>query len=102
MKFTHPLTFTFIICRAAQIPAGLKSYAAQTKSPNVSHYVLWLFYFYFCFLRGGRDSFSLVAMAWKGIAPGDTVDINTALQKGLKSTLVHHGLALKFVKLPKP
>lgn len=39
----------------------------------------------------------MVATAGEGIAPGDIVDITTTLPKGLKSILVHHGLALKFV-----
>jgi len=41
-------------------------------------------------------------MAGEVIAPGDIVDIDTALQKGLEISLIHLGLALEFTKLPKP
>lgn len=41
-------------------------------------------------------------MAGEVIAPGDIVDIDTVLQKGLETSLVHLGLALEFTKLPKP
>ncbi|XP_055101013.1 small ribosomal subunit protein eS12-like [Symphalangus syndactylus] len=41
-------------------------------------------------------------MAKEGIAAGGVMDINTALQKVLKTTLIHNGLARGICKAAKP
>lgn len=84
------------------MPAGLKSFAAETKKPKSLPLRLTAILLRFYFLRCRKDSFSPVAMAREVIAPGDIVDIDTALQKGLETSFIHLGLALEFTKLPKP